>query len=210
MIRMKNVTKSFGMNVILTDFNLNVTAGEMVAIVGKSGSGKSTILNMIGLIDDFNKGEYELFGQRNVSINSQQAQKLIRDKISYLFQNFALIDSQTVAKNLLIALKYVKISANEKKERIKTVLEKVHLIGYEQRKIYELSGGEQQRIAIARAMLKPSELLLADEPTGSLDEQNRDEVMSLIHQMNQAGKTVIIVTHDKAVAAQCDRQIVIA
>lgn len=205
MIELKNVRKSYGEHIIFENINLMIEEGEMIAITGESGSGKSTLLNIIGLIEDFDAGEYLLENKKNIKINSKESQRVIRDKISYLFQNFALIDNETVTENLKIALKYHSKNKSEKKRLIHEALLNVGLDGYEKKKIFELSGGEQQRAAIARALIKPSKVLLADEPTGSLDFKNRDEILNLLKEINRSGKTVVIVTHDPEVANSCSR-----
>ena len=207
MIKLENVTKTIGKKVILENLSLEINQGDLVAIVGKSGSGKSTLLNLLGLIDGDYSGYYEIFGQQNVPVNSVKSQAIIREHISYLFQNFALIDNETVEYNLMLALKYVKLSKKDKVKKIEEILERVGLSSTLHQKVSELSGGEQQRIAVARAILKPSQLLLADEPTGSLDPENRDLVLNFLLDMNKEGKTVIIVTHDAYVAQQCHRVI---
>lgn len=205
MIELKNITKKFESKTVFANFNLQINQNEMVAIIGPSGSGKSTLLNILGLIDKVDDGEYQFEQYTNIKPNSRLAQKIIREKISYLFQNFALIEEDTVLQNLLLALKYVKQSKKEKTEIITAALQKVGLSEYLNSKIYELSGGQQQRIAVARAIIKPSELVLADEPTGSLDSKNRDEIIKLLLELNDAGKTVIVVTHDSHVAEKCHR-----
>jgi len=207
MIKLENVTKTIGEKVILENLSLKINQGDLVAIVGKSGSGKSTLLNLLGLIDGDYSGHYEIFAQQNVPVNSVKSQAIIREHISYLFQNFALIDNETVEYNLMLALKYVKLSKKDKVKKIEEILERVGLSSTLHQKVSELSGGEQQRIAVARAILKPSQLLLADEPTGSLDPENRDLVLNFLLDMNKEGKTVIIVTHDAYVAQQCHRVI---
>ena len=207
MIKLENITKTIGKKVILENLSLKINQGDLVAIVGKSGSGKSTLLNLLGLIDGDYSGHYEIFGQKNVPVNSAKSQAIIREHISYLFQNFALIDNETVEYNLMLALKYVKLSKKDKVQKIEEILERVGLPSTLHQKVSELSGGEQQRIAVARAILKPSQLLLADEPTGSLDPENRDLVLNFLLDMNKEGKTVIIVTHDAYVAQQCHRVI---
>ena len=207
MIKLENVTKTIGKKVILENLSLKINQGDLVAIVGKSVSGKSTLLNLLGLIDGDYSGHYEIFGQQNVPVNSVKSQAIIREHISYLFQNFALIDNETVEYNLMLALKYVKLSKKDKVKKIEEILERVGLPSTLHQKVSELSGGEQQRIAVARAILKPSQLLLADEPTGSLDPENRDLVLNFLLDMNKEGKTVIIVTHDAYVAEQCHRVI---
>lgn len=204
-IELKNISKSFEKQV-LNDVSMKINENEMVAVVGKSGSGKSTLLNIIGLLESPDSGDIIIDNYKNVKINSSEANKIIREKISYLFQNFALIEQETVYENLEIALKYVKLKKNEKEELIKSALKSVDLEGYENRKVFGLSGGEQQRVAIARIMLKPSKIVLADEPTGSLDRDNINKVMKLLHKINEENnKTIIIVTHDIEVANECHR-----
>ena len=166
---------------------------------------KSTLLNIIGLLEEFDDGELIIDGESSPYPNSSGANKILREKISYLFQNFALVDEETVEYNLKLGCKYVKGSKKEKELSISETLKHVGLNGYEKRKIYELSGGEQQRVAMARIMLKPSKIILADEPTGSLDEKNRDVVLDLLKTLNKEGKTIVLVTHDRYVASQCHR-----
>lgn len=205
MISIVNLYKKIGSKEVFNNFSLDIAKGELVAIVGPSGSGKTTLLNIMGLIEDEFSGTYSFEGNNNIKINSGKSQKIIREKISYLFQNFALIDNETVKYNLLLALKYVNCDKKEKIQKIKIVLEQLGLEEKLDSKVSELSGGEQQRIAVARVILKPSCLVLADEPTGSLDTTNRDNIIQLLKQMNQNGKTIVIVTHDVEVANTCDR-----
>ena len=177
----------------------------MVAITGPSGVGKSTLLNIIGLIDKPDSGEVIICNNKNPYNKEKLKLKLFRDNIGYLFQNYALVDNYTVSKNLDIALEYVK---NKDKKRLKEkALERVGLLDKLNNKVFELSGGEQQRVALARLMLKEKDIILADEPTGSLDEDNRDIILKLLKQLNNEGKTIVLVTHDKAVANICDREI---
>lgn len=203
MVEMKNFQKKFGPKIIFDDFSLQVDEGDMVAITGPSGCGKTTLLNTIGLIESVEQGTYKIFNESAPKINSKKANKLIRENISYLFQNFALVDSFTVRDNLLMALKYVKLSKSEKEQLIHDTLQQVNLEGYQDLKVFEISGGEQQRVAVARSILKPSKLILADEPTGSLDPKNRDEILAILNQLNKNGKTIIMVTHDNKVAESC-------
>ncbi|KOC46747.1 ABC transporter ATP-binding protein [Clostridium botulinum] len=208
-IKLVNVKKKFGSHAIFENLNLNVEENDFVAIVGKSGKGKTTLLNMIGCIEPITSGEINVCGIKNPNINKKSGSQLLRNKISFLFQNYALVDDETVNFNLDIALRFTKGSKSEKDTLKKDALKMVGLSGYESRKVYELSGGEQQRIAIARAILKPSNLVLADEPTGSLDPENRDIVLKLLSKMNEMGKTIIVVTHDSTVADYCKRKIII-
>lgn len=208
-IKLINVKKQFGSHVIFENLNLKIKENDFVAIVGKSGKGKTTLLNMIGCIEPITSGEINICGIKNPNINKKSGSDLLRNKISFLFQNYALVDDENVNFNLDIALRFTKGSKSEKDKLKKNALKMVQLSGYESRKVYELSGGEQQRVAIARAILKPSNLVLADEPTGSLDPENRDIVLKLLSTMNEMGKTIIVVTHDNIVADYCKRKIVI-
>lgn len=206
-IEITNLEKKYEGETVLKNINLTVEQGEFICLHGKSGCGKSTLLNIVGLIEKFDSGSLKLFGKEIRNRSEFLKKNLIRYKIGYLFQNYALIDESTVKTNLLVGLKYTKYSESEKKKLIADALGKVGLSGFEDKCIYKLSGGEQQRVAIARIILKPSELILADEPTGSLDPANRDIVLELIRKINSEGKTVLMVSHDDYVVNTADRVI---
>jgi putative ABC transport system ATP-binding protein len=189
-VKLEHISKRYNDKEIIKDFSLEINQGEFVVIMGKSGSGKSTLLNIIGLLSKADYGDVYIFNHKNVVPYSRKAESLLKDKIGYLFQNYALIDDETVYDNLSIVLK------KKDYNKIEDVLKKVGLAQYSNRYVYSLSGGEQQRVAIARLLLKSCELVLADEPTGSLDYDNKKEVCQLLKQMNQEGKTIIVVTHD--------------
>ncbi len=204
MITIKNLNKSFGEKQVFTNFNCTIKNGFMTAIIGKSGSGKSTLLNMIGLLDLDYQGEI-LYDDVNIKKLKENKQvEFIRNNINYLFQNYALVDNETVEQNLLLALAYEKISKTEKITKINEVLTKVDLTDFNNKKIYTLSGGEQQRIALARTILKKGDIILADEPTGNLDEGNKEIVLKILKELKSLGKTIIIVTHDLNIANECD------
>jgi len=207
MIKIKNLSKSFDDHMVLDNINLDIKEGEMVAILGESGSGKSTLLNIIGLIEGDYDGDYYFKDNKNVRVNSSKSSKLIREEISYIFQSFALIEDESVRDNLKLALKYVNKSKDEEENMICKALEKVNMKDHIDKIVASLSGGEQQRVALARAILKPSSLILADEPTGSLDEKNKEYVMDVLKDLNKSGKTVLVVTHDKYTASMCQRKI---
>lgn len=192
-IEIINMNKSYQDNIIFDKFNLKVEENTFNVVMGVSGSGKSTLLNIIGLLDKADSGDVILFGEKNIKPFSRKAEKMLREKIGYLFQNFALVENETVEYNLQLALDNIK---GDKKEKIKDVLKEVELEGYENKKIYKCSGGEQQRVAIARLLLKQCDLVLADEPTGSLDERNREIVIKLLKRMQSRGKTIVVVSHD--------------
>ncbi|MGE1218353.1 bacteriocin ABC transporter ATP-binding protein [Bacillus toyonensis] len=200
-IELKNISKKYENKQVLDNFNLVVNKGEMMAITGQSGTGKSTLLNIVGLLEEPDCGDVIIQGIENAWKSEKKQIELFRYTIGYLFQNYALIDNETVSKNLDVALEYVKLPNKDDKK--KEVLEKVGLLDKLNSKIYQLSGGEQQRIALARIMLKKNDIILADEPTGSLDEVNRDQVLSILKSLNNEGKTILIVTHDPEVSKIC-------
>lgn len=206
MLKVNNVSKSFGRKQVLKNISFEIAQGEKVAIVGESGKGKTTLLNIIGMLEKPTSGSIDIMDFSNVKINSKQSRILYRDHIGYLFQNFALLDNETVLKNFKVAI-HSKIFGRLSSDEIKQVLEDVGLKDVEYQKVYNLSGGEQQRVALARLMLKPCDIILADEPTGSLDAKNRDMVLEKLDYLNKQGKTVIVVTHDPFVAQWCDRKI---
>lgn len=204
MIEIKNLKKSFDDKILFQDFNYTIPDKQMVAIVGKSGCGKTTLLNMIGLLDNEYIGEI-LFDSQNIALEKEKTRnEYIRNHINYLFQNYALIDTDNVMDNLLLALEYEKYTKEEKKQKINDILKLVGLENYQDKKVYTLSGGEQQRVALARVILKKGNIVLADEPTGNLDEENSNQVMEILRSLQKAGKTVILVTHNKELAKQCD------
>lgn len=204
MIKIEKLYKSFGEKVIFNNFNYEIKDQSMVAIVGKSGCGKSTLLNIIGLIDSDYSGTI-FYNDKIISKNNQRQKiKYIRDNINYLFQNYALVDEESVEENLRLALEYEKMLKQEKLEKINKVLQLVDLENYNNKKIYTLSGGEQQRVALARIMLKKGNIVLADEPTGNLDKVNSEKIMEILKQLQKQGKTIIIVTHNENIAKQCD------
>jgi putative bacteriocin export ABC transporter, lactococcin 972 group len=203
-IELKNIRKTYGDHVVLDDFNLSVEKGKMVALVGKSGSGKTTVLNIMGLLEKPDSGTVIVCGNTNVLPNSAKSVSILRNKIGYLFQNFALIDNETIGDNLEIPLIYSKKGKPGKDKLKKEALIRVGLSNSLNQKVSELSGGEQQRVSIARILLKPCEIILADEPTGSLDKENGNKVLELLKTLNKEGKTVVIVTHDLYVSDLCD------
>ncbi|MFK4887056.1 ABC transporter ATP-binding protein [Lactococcus petauri] len=204
MIELQEVSKTFGKHQIFDKYSLNISAQKMTAILGKSGAGKSTLLNLIGLIEESDSGKIRIAGQKAPKINSKEALLMRRNLIAFLFQNFALIEDESIERNLNISLVYEKLHGKEKRRRMREVLNQVGITHKLSEKVYALSGGEKQRVALARALLKRSKIILADEPTGSLDEQNRALILGLLRQEVEKGKTVIVVTHDPAVVAACD------
>ena len=206
MIQLKNITKHYDAKTIFDHFNLTIEEFELVAIVGNSGSGKSTLLNIMGLLEEIEDGEI-IINHQLIS-KKKDALLLMRYDIGYMFQNNALVDDYTVKENLDIVLKYSRLNKKEKLNAIKQVLSTVGLEGYENRKVYSLSGGEAQRIAFCKLLLKKPKIVLCDEPTGSLDATNTKMMMDLLMEYHHSsGATVVIVTHDLDIAELCERVI---
>ncbi|MBU6112866.1 MULTISPECIES: putative bacteriocin export ABC transporter [Mammaliicoccus] len=208
MIQIRNLSKQFNEQHLFSNFNLSINEGEMVAITGKSGSGKSTLLGCMCGLEKFDKGVIEV-NKRDIAKMSRKAKMLLyRDKLGYLFQNYALISHESINYNLDIVLNYKKISKEQKKIKKSEVLKKVGLNKPLNTKVYTLSGGEQQRVAIARLLLKEPLLIFADEPTGALDEENKHIILELLSDF-KGKSTIVIVTHDEEVMKYCDRSIFI-
>ncbi len=194
MIVIENLRKSFGEKTLFTDFNITIPNGEFMVFTGVSGCGKTTLLNMIGSIEKIDGGKIEVEGM-DVALPKNRM-RLFREVYGFLFQNFALVENKTVEENLSLVLpKYASGVP------IEDALNRVGLDGFQKKKVYRLSGGEQQRVALARLILKKCGVILADEPTGSLDKDNAMRVMEILKRLNQDGKTVIMVTHDETIAA---------
>ena len=200
------LNKLFGSNTVLHNISFEIQSGESVALVGPSGCGKSTLLNIIGLLETLDSGAISLEGRAYPSINSKKATLMRRTEINYLFQSFALINDWKVSKNLLLALQYTKLSKQEQERLIRAALENYGIGEKFDAVVNELSGGEKQRVAITRAMIKPGNLILADEPTGSLDKAMATIVIdSLLDSVYANHKTLLMVTHDMGIAQRCDR-----
>lgn len=198
MIQIKDLCKSYDRHVIFSDLNMEIQNDEFIAFTGESGCGKTTLLNMIGAVEPLTSGEILVDG---IDIQKRKNQQLyFREKVAFLFQNFALVENKTVLQNL----QFVKKSA-QSGITIQEALEMVGLADKSEQKVYQLSGGEQQRVALARVMIKKCDIVLADEPTGSLDKKNAKIVLELLRKIHEFHKTVLIVTHDLTIAEQCDK-----
>lgn len=204
-LEIHNLNKSYQNRQIIKDLNFVVPEKSIVAIVGKSGSGKSTVLNMIGLLETIDSGTIKIRDEILPKINSVKATQLRRNMINYLFQSYALINDISVMDNLLIAMEFVKESKKIKLQKIKKVLQDLGILPLKNKIVNTLSGGEQQRVALARCVLKPGDLILADEPTGSLDPQMSQVVFEMIKELRDTyHKSVIVVTHDMEIAQKAD------
>lgn len=182
----------------LDNVNLEIKEGEFVSIMGPSGCGKSTLLNIMGLLDNPSDGGYAFFGHEVAGYSERQRADLRKGNIGFVFQSFNLIDELTVFENVELPLLYLGIPAKEREERVDATLERVNIVHRRDHFPQQLSGGQQQRVAVARAIVAEPKLILADEPTGNLDSTNGEEVMQLLSEMNEAGATVIMVTHSPA------------
>ena len=192
MIEVKNVHKAFEDKILFDNYNLRINDGEFVIISGKSGCGKTTLLNMIGGIEMPDQGNILVDGMSVTDRKNRRS--YYKNVVGFLFQNFALLENKTVRQNLEIIKKDGRTDV-----MIDDAIKRVGLIGAADKRVYKLSGGEQQRVALARLMIKKCSLILADEPTGSLDAENAEMVMDKLHELNNMGKTVIVVTHSKEI-----------
>lgn len=179
----------------LDGVNIEIKEGEFVAIMGPSGCGKSTLLNIMGLLDNPSSGEYHFLKHEVSKYSERQRAGLRKGSIGFIFQSFNLIDELTVFENVELPLLYLKVSTAERKKKVEAVLEQMSIMHRRNHFPQQLSGGQQQRVAIARAVVANPSLILADEPTGNLDSANGEEVMKLLSDLNEAGTTIVMVTH---------------
>ncbi len=206
LLELKNVYKIYGELHALDDVNLKVEKGEWVSIMGPSGSGKSTMMNIIGCMDKPSKGEVLLDGVDIAKESKKNLTTIRRDKIGLIFQQFHLVNYLTAVENVMLAQYYHSIP--DEKEALEA-LERVGLADRAKHLPSQLSGGEQQRVCVARALINYPEIILADEPTGNLDEANEEIVVDLFHKLHSEGTTLIVVTHDPEVAEVAQRRIVL-
>lgn len=191
----------------LDNVNIEVKSGEFAAIMGPSGCGKSTLLNVLGMLDNPSGGEYHFLDFEVARYNERQRANLRKQNIGFVFQSFNLIDELTVYENIELPLLYLKKSATERKTRVHELLEQMNILPRKNHFPQQLSGGQQQRVAVARAVVAKPKLILADEPTGNLDSSHGDEVMKMLTDLNEAGTTVIMVTHSPTYADYANRVI---
>ncbi|KAF1704417.1 ABC transporter ATP-binding protein [Pseudoxanthomonas suwonensis] len=211
MLEMRQVSKVYRTAMVethaLRSLDLHVREGEFVAVTGPSGSGKTTFLNIAGLLEPFDSGDYLLDGENVRGLSDDARSRLRNRKIGFIFQGFNLIPDLNLFDNVDVPLRYRGLPAAERKARIEKALSQVGLASRMKHFPAELSGGQQQRVAIARALAGEPRLLLADEPTGNLDSQMARGVMELLEQINAAGTTIVMVTHDPELAARAQRNV---
>lgn len=204
MIAIENLSKSYGTRTLWSNVGLTVERGEMLALVGPSGSGKSTLLNCLGLLDSPSSGVIRYEGKDITRFGRREIRQFRRDTLGHLFQHYALIESETVEQNLEVAARPRPLLRGKAGPAIAEALERVGLAGRGKELIHQLSGGEQQRVALARVLVQRSELVLADEPTGALDDANSAVVVDILREMSRGGSAVVIATHDAGVRERCD------
>ncbi len=211
MLKMNRVSKVYRTDTVQThalrEFSLEVDEGEFVSVTGPSGSGKTTFLNIAGLLEELTSGTYELDGRDISTLNDRERSRVRNEKIGFVFQSFNLIPELDIFDNVDVPLRYRGFDSAERRRRIEHCLDMVGLASRTKHLPAQLSGGQQQRVAIARALAGEPRFLLADEPTGNLDTQMADSVMELLAEINAGGTTIIMVTHEPALAQRAKRNI---
>ena len=213
MIRLENISKIYDAKIdttkALDNVSLQINDGELVAIMGPSGSGKSTLLNILGCMDTATEGKYYVDDVEVSMLKKSQRDSFRKKNIGFVFQHFALMDYYTAYENIELPLIANNVRKSERKKIVQQQLEHLGIASQRNKLPKKMSGGQQQRVAIARALVTNVDLILADEPTGALDQKTGQEVLALLKEINSTGKTVIIVTHDEKIAADCNRVIMI-
>ena len=213
LISLKNICRSYRNGEqelqVLKNINLEIGEGEFVAIMGPSGSGKSTLMNTIGMLDTPTSGEYCLEGQEVARLGEKQLAQVRNQQIGFVFQQFFLLSKMDAVQNVELPLIYAGVPATQRRKLAEEYLSKVELTDRIHHLPSELSGGQKQRVAIARALVNDPSIILADEPTGALDTKTGSQIMELLVELNEEGKTIIMVTHEPEIAAYAKRQIVI-
>lgn len=217
MITLKNIVKTYNKGKTnaykaLHGVSLEIKDGEMVAIMGTSGAGKSTLLHIMGCIDSYDSGVYQINERLIDKLSEKKLSHIRNEEIGIVMQDFALVESFTGLENVMIPLDFAKKKqkAKVRKEKATKALEDVGMLEFAKKPVSKLSGGQKQRIAIARAIVNEPSLILADEPTGALDSKISEEIMDVLEELNEKGRTIIIVTHDKKVADRCHRMVEIS
>ena len=215
MVRINDVTKIYNSGsdtefTALKGINLTIDDGELVAIIGKSGAGKSTLLHILACIDSYEEGEYYIDDLLVKNLSDRQMAQIRNEKIGIVMQDFALVDDLTCLENVLLPLDFSRLKKKNKSDTALKALDSVGMSELANKSVNKLSGGQKQRVAIARAGVNNPDIILADEPTGALDTKTAAEIMNLFHELNDKGKTIVIVTHDMEIASQCTRIIEIS
>ena len=212
-IEVKNLEKTYYVGDMevnaLRGVSFNILKSQFSAIMGPSGSGKSTLMHIIGCVDSPTKGEYHLNGENVANMQDDQLAKIRNKEIGFVFQKFHLLPRNTALENVMLPLKYASIGKTERSNKAMEALTQVGLADRVDHRPSELSGGQQQRVAIARALVNSPAILFADEPTGNLDSKTGEEVMNLLHELNNKGQTIVLITHEKEIADQTERTIFI-
>ena len=213
MIKLENISKEYKVDKqkirVLNNINLEIKDNEFIAIMGASGSGKTTLLNIIGCMDKASYGTYYLDDRLVSSLNDNELSEIRTKKITFVFQNFALMDKYTAYENIELPLVAKKVKKKERKQKILEVAKQLGIENQLNKLPAQMSGGQQQRIAIARSLVSGANIILADEPTGALDNKNGIELMKILNELNELGKTIILVTHDIEIAKYAKRIIYI-
>ena len=212
-IEVKNLEKTYYVGDMevnaLRGVSFNILKSQFSAIMGPSGSGKSTLMHIIGCLDSPTKGEYHLNGENVANMQDDQLAKIRNKEIGFVFQKFHLLPRNTALENVMLPLKYASVGKTERSKKAMEALTQVGLADRVDHRPSELSGGQQQRVAIARALVNSPAILFADEPTGNLDSKTGEEVMNLLHELNNKGQTIVLITHEKEIADQTQRTIFI-
>ena len=210
-IRMQDIRKTYDTGKVeveaLRGVDLDVSAGELVALIGPSGSGKSTLMNLIGCLDTPTSGNYELSGERVAGLRREQLAQIRNRRVGFVFQNFNLLPQISAFENVEMPLLFGGVSRRRRQERVEHLLERVGLRERMEHRPTELSGGQMQRVAIARALAMDPDILLADEPTGNLDSSSGGDIMSLFVELWEQGRTILVITHDPALARRAARRV---
>lgn len=205
MVKIENLNVKFNSKVIFENFSHEFKEKELTVIFGGSGSGKTTLLNIIGMLESNYSGKVFINDNLNTRFDSRIGRKILKKNIGFIFQNYGLIDNKTVYENLNVGMNFVKKNKKEKIKMMNACLKEMNMEDKLFEKVYRLSGGEQQRVALGRILLKNCDIILADEPTGSLDEENKQIVIGNLKKMRDEGKTVIVVTHDNTFKRLADK-----
>ncbi len=209
MIKLRNITKYYDTGVVKTyvlrNIDLDIAEGEFITVMGPSGAGKTTLLNIIGMLDSQTEGEYLFFDEKVHRLNDRKRSALYKQYFGYVFQSFHLIDELTVYENLETPLLYKKIKGDERKGMVCDILDRFQIVGKKDLFPNQLSGGQQQLVGVARAIIAGPKLILADEPTGNLHSEQGDEIMQLFKKLNSEGTTIIQATHSEKNASYSDR-----